>query len=200
MFRETIVKVFSDLDALVRLLPHAPRFAAQEACERQSTQSNRRGSVLDEFPIEQSDLHEESSDVLHFWVFHAGTTAHESEPGFGGGMTESPLYGGKDVALHLKEGRLLVGVMAHLNEILHCGHPLLCIFELRGNPECSTSDELVVLNVDNAAGNVAIDDVESEIQSFRTQAKTEVDLDQKVDETRSHMPPNLGLLIHGLRR
>ncbi len=48
--------------------------------------------------------------------------------------------------------------------------------------------------------DVTIDNIEREIQRFWPQSEAEVNLYEKVDETGPHVPPNLGLLIHGLGR
>jgi len=55
-----------------------------------------------------------------------------------------------------------------------------------------------MFNVNDAARNIAIDDVEGQIECFWSEAEGEVNLDEEINETRSHMPSNFGLLVHGL--
>ena len=115
-------------------------------------------------------------------------------------MTQSPLDGGEHVLLHLDEGRLFVGVTANLYQILYGGDTFLGVLKLGGDPESSTANKLIMFNVDDAARNIAIDDVEGQIECLWAEAESEVDLYEEVDETRTHVPSNLGLLIHGLSR
>jgi hypothetical protein len=53
-----------------------------------------------------------------------------------------------------------------------------------------------VFDVDDASGDVAIHNVECEIESFWSQAEGEVNFNKEINKTRSHVPPNLWLLIH----
>ena len=115
-------------------------------------------------------------------------------------MTQSPLNCREYVLLHLDEGRLVIGITANLHQILHGRDAFLGILKLCRDPESGTTNELVVFNVDDAARDIAIDDVEGQVERFWSKAEGEVDLDEEVNETRSHMPSNLGLLIHGLSR
>ena len=85
-----------------------------------------------------------------------------------------------------------------MHQVLHGRDAFLSILKLCRDPESGTTDELVVFNVYDAARNIAIDDVEGQIECLWSKAEGEVDLDEEVNETRSHMPSNLGLLIHGL--
>jgi hypothetical protein len=64
---------------------------------------------------------------------------------------------------------------------LHRRDTLFCIFEFGSNPERSTANELIVLDVHNAARNVSIHNVEGEVKSFRTQAECEMDFNQEVN-------------------
>jgi hypothetical protein len=59
---------------------------------------------------------------------------------------------------------------------------------------------LVVFDVDDALGDVAIDNVQSEVESFGTETEGEVDFDEKVHKARTHVPPDFGLLVHRVRR
>lgn len=102
--------------------------------------------------------------------------------------------------LHLDEGRLVIGVAANLHQILHGRDALLGILELGGNPEGGTTDKLIMFNVDDATRHVAIDDVEGEVEGLWSEAEGEVDFHEEINKTRTHVPSNLGLLIHGLSR
>ena len=102
--------------------------------------------------------------------------------------------------LHLDEGRFVIGIATNLDEILYRRNTLLCVLKLCRNPEGSAADKLIMFNVDDATRNIAIDDVESQIECFWSETESEVDLDEEIDEARSHVPSDLRLLIHGLGR
>ena len=113
-------------------------------------------------------------------------------------MSQTPLDGRKYVLLHLDKGRLVIGITANLYQILHGWDAFLGILELGRDPESSTTNKLIMFNVDDAARNIAIDDVEGQIECLWSEAEGEVNLHEEIDETRSHMPSNFGLLVHGL--
>ena len=115
-------------------------------------------------------------------------------------MAQSPLNGREYVLLHLDEGRLIIGISANLDQILYGWDALLGILKLGGDPEGSATDKLVVFDVDDAARNITVNDVEGEVECFWSEAESEVDFHEEINETRSHMPSNLGLLVHGLGR
>lgn len=100
------------------------------------------------------------------------------------------------MALHLDEGRLVIRVSADLGEVVHGGNALLRVLVLGRDPEGGTADKLVVLDVHDAARDVAVDDVEGEVERLGAEAEREVDLDEEVDEAGAHVPPDLGLLVH----
>lgn len=102
----------------------------------------------------------------------------------------------ENMAFHLDERRLFVGIPTDMHEILYSRDTLFSIFKLCGDPKGGTTDELVVLDIDNAARDVSIDDVESEVKRFWAQTEGKMDLDEKVDETRAHVPPDFRLLVH----
>lgn len=111
-------------------------------------------------------------------------------------MAESPLDSRKNMAFHLYEGGFLVSISADGDEVLDRWHAVLGLLELGGNPEGGATNKLIVLYVYNAAGDVSIDDVESKIKRFGSQAEGKVNLDKKVYQTRSHVPLDLWLLVH----
>jgi hypothetical protein len=142
--------------------------------------------------------------VLGALVLHdprgARVDASKTQPRLCSRVSEDPVYGRQNVSLHLDKGALVVGAAAHLSELGDGGHPVLGVLELGGDPEGRTADELVVFLIYNAARDVAIDEVECEVESFRAQTVLLVDLDEKVDEIRSHVPLQLGLHIDELDR
>ena len=83
---------------------------------------------------------------------------------------------------------------------MHGRHTVLGILKLCRNPEGGTAYELIMLNVHDTARDVAINNVEGEVESFGTETKGEMDLDEKVDEAGTHVPPNFRLLVHGTGR
>lgn len=138
--------------------------------------------------------------MLDLGVLHTGTAAHKSKPGLGCGMTQSPLDCRQNVTFHLDEGGFFVGLATDLSEILNGWYTLLGVLELGSNPQCSTTDELIVFDVDYTARDIAIYNVECEVKRLRTQAESEMDFHEKVNKAWAHMPPNLRLLIHRLSR
>ena len=113
-------------------------------------------------------------------------------------MAQTPLDGREYVLLHLDKGRLVIGITTDLNQILHGWNAFLGVLKLGSDPEGSTTNKLVVFNVDDATRDIAVDDVESEVEGLWSETEGEVDFDEEIDETRSHVPPNFGLLVHGL--
>ena len=103
---------------------------------------------------------------MYFGLFHERSSAHEAEPCFGSRVTESPLDGGENMAFHLNEGGLFISVTADLSKVLHSRDTLLGILEFGSDPEGSTANKLIVLDVDNPTGDVAVNDVEGEIQGL----------------------------------
>jgi hypothetical protein len=81
---------------------------------------------------------------------------------------------------------------------LDSGNTIFGILKLRRDPEGGAPDKLVVLNVNDTSRDVAVDDVESKVQCFWPQAEGEMDLNEEINETRSHVPPNFRLLVHRL--
>ena len=102
--------------------------------------------------------------------------------------------------LHLDEGRLVIGVAADLDQVLYGRDAVLCILKLGRDPEGGATDKLIMFNVNDAPRDIAVDDVEGEVECLWSEAESEVDLDEEIDETGTHVPSNLRLLIHGLSR
>ena len=102
------------------------------------------------------------------------------------------------MAFHLNEGGFFICVAADLNKVLYRRDTFFGILKFCSDPESCTANKLVVLDVDDATGNVAIDDVEGEIQCLWTETECEMNLNEKVDKTRAHVPSDFRLLIHRL--
>ena len=100
--------------------------------------------------------------------------------------------------LHLDEGRLVVGITTNLHQILHGRDAFLGILKLGRDPESGATNKLVMFNVNDATRNIAVDDVERQIECFWSEAEGEVNLDEEINEARSHVPSNFWLLVHGL--
>src|SRR5271170_7095318 len=101
------------------------------------------------------------------------------------------------MAFHLNESGLVVSLTANLGEFLHRRYAFFGILELGSDPECSTSDQLIMFDVDYATGDVAVYDIECEVEGFGAEAESEMNFDKKVDQAGSHVPLDLRLLIHG---
>jgi len=198
VFCQSIIEEFDDLKTFFSFFPNPAGFATQEVCQSEGSQSNRRRGILDKLPIEESNLHQESSNMLYFGFFHAGSTAHKPEPCFSSWMTESPLNCGEDMAFHLNEGGFFICVAADLNKVLHRRNTFFGILKFCSDPESCTADKLVMLDVDDATGNVAVNDIESEVQCLWTKTECEVNFNEEVDKTRAHVPSDFRLLIHRL--
>lgn len=123
--------------------------------------------------------------------------AEDPQPGLGGRVTQIPVDGGQDVELHLHESVLLVSAVAQLLQVANGGNAFLGVLEFGGQPESDAADELVVLLVDDAAGDVAIEDGQGQVEGFGAEAEVKVDLDEEVEEMAAHVPLEFGLLIHG---
>jgi hypothetical protein len=100
------------------------------------------------------------------------------------------------MAFHLDKGGFFISVTTYLDELLNGGDTFLGVFKFGSDPQSRTTDELIVFDVHNPAGDVSVDDVECQVESFRTKAESEVDLYKEIDETGPHVPTNLWLLVH----
>lgn len=196
VLRQAVVQVLDDLEALFSFLEDATALATEGTRKRQRAQRNSRRWVLAELAVEQRDLHEKASDVLHFLLLDDRATAKDAQPRFRRRVTQRPLDCRKNVALHLDERRLVVSLLAHLSEVLNSWYALLGVLELRSDPERGASDKLVVLNVDDPLRDVAVDDVQREVERFRAKPEDEVKLHEEVHQAGTHMPSDLWLLVH----
>ena len=165
------------------------------------TSENERGSgdvgsvESDELAVEESELHDESRNVLSARIFERTSRASESEPSFSGRVTDDPVNRCQYMTLHLNECLLVVSVAAHLDEFRKSRHTNLSLLELCGDPQCGTTNELIVFLEDDTLRDVSVDDIESEVESFGAKSILKVNLDEKVDEVRPHVPPEFRLLI-----
>lgn len=193
---QTVIQVLNDFQTFFSLFEDPTTFATNKSSKGECASSDSRRRIGNKFAVEQGDLHQEASDVLNFGFLDARTTADQSEPSFRGRVTDSPLNRSKDMLLHLNEGRLIVRVTTDMGQILDGGHSLLGILELGRDPQGSAADKLIMLDVHNPAGDISVDDVQSEVESFWTEAEGEMDLDEEINEARTHVPSNFRLLIH----
>ena len=184
-------------DILKPCMAHPMLLAASKSCENKHTSGNGGRSVLYELMVEEGNLHQELRNMLRLGVLHDCVTASEVEPCFGSRVPHNPLDCVEDVMLHLDKGRLIVGFTTDLGELVDGGHALLGIFELGGDPKGGAAHELVVFGIHDLAGYIMVDNVKGEVKRFGTEMEGEVDLDEKVNQTRMHVPPDLGLLVHG---
>jgi hypothetical protein len=161
---------------------------------------SRRGGEGYKFPIEEGDFHQETSDVSGSSVIHVEVAASDPQPSFSGRVPYHPLNGRQNMILHLDEGGDVVRLIAKIVQILDSGYALLGILELGCNPQSRTADELEVFDIHDAPRTVPVDDVECQVQGFGTKLEEEMRFDEKVDETGSHVPLDLGLLVHAVGR
>ena len=85
-------------------IAHSALLATCITRQEECAHSDGGRGVLYEFPVEESDLHEEASDVLRLVVFHDRATAGLTKPCFGGGVADDPLNGIENMVLHLNKG------------------------------------------------------------------------------------------------
>lgn len=138
--------------------------------------------------------------MLCLGVLEARVCAGNAQPGLGGRVPNGPLNGRKYVALHLDKRRLVIGAPAHGVQVLNSRNSVLRILELGSNPQRGATNELVVLLVDDSSGNVSVYNVQREVERLRSEAELEMDLDEKIDQARAHVPLQFRLHIHGGRR
>lgn len=174
---------------------YASRLAEHVAREEEGGHGDVRLVAADELAVEERELHEEARDVLGARLLDRARHAREAQPRLGGRVPDDPADRLEDVTLHLDEGALVVRVAAHVDELWQRRHAVLGVLELGGDPQRGAPDELVVLLEDDALRDVAVDDVEREVERLGAEVLLEVDLDEEVDEVRAHVPPQLGLLV-----
>src|SRR5271163_1556551 len=100
------------------------------------------------------------------------------------------------MTLHLDKHVFLVRVDTHISQLSYCRDLVLGILKLCCDPQCCTSNKLIMLLEDDASGHIAVDEVESEMQGSRRHAELRMDFDHEVDEERKHIPLQLGLKVH----
>jgi hypothetical protein len=57
-----------------------------------------------------------------------------------------------------------------------------------------------MLLVDDPLGDVSVDDIEREVEDFRSESELLVDFNEKVDEVWAHVPLKFGLHVDKLGR
>lgn len=138
--------------------------------------------------MKEGDLHDEPRDVLRSLLLELTGDAGETEPCLGRRVPDDPVDRREDVALHLDEGALVVRATAHLAQLGHGGDAVLGVLELRSDPKRCAPDELVVLLEHDALRDVAVDNVEREVERLGSKAELLVDFDEEVDEVWPHVP------------
>lgn len=101
--------------------------------------------------------------MLYLRFLSGRNTAHQSKPRLRSRVTKGPLNRCQNMPFHLNKGRLVVSIMAVVDEILDGWNSFFGIFEFSGNPKSGASDKLIVLDVHDSAGNIAIDNVQGQI-------------------------------------
>ena len=146
---------------------HPTLLAKGKASQQKRSIGDDRRRELHVLPVEKGDLHEEASDVLSLGIFKAHSTARYAQPCLSSRVPNLPSDGSKNMAFHLDKGGFVVGVSTNLAQLAYSGHAFFGVLELGSDPQSGTTDELVVLFVNDAAGNVAVDNVASEVEGFR---------------------------------
>lgn len=181
-------------------LTYPTRLAEHEASEEEGGDGELGGLEGDVLLVEESDLHHETRDVLRSLLLDLPRHARQPQPRLRRRVPHDPVDRRQDVTLHLDERALVVRPAAHLAQLWHRRHAIFGVLKLGRDPERRAADELVVLFEDDALRNVAVDDVEGEVERFRSKAMLLVDLDEEVDEVGAHVPLELGLLVDKVDR
>ena len=71
------IEELNNFQTFVGFLIELPWPSTEVPSERKRRQDDSRGGVEDGFPIEEGNLHQEASDVLHSLTFMGSTTADE---------------------------------------------------------------------------------------------------------------------------
>lgn len=113
-------------------------------------------------------------------------------------MTDDPVEGLKDMPFHLGKHLIIVERAAHGLQLPDCGHTFLAVTVFGSDQEGSAANELVVALVDNTAGAVAVEEVDSKEQGLWKELEGGVSLNEEVEEVGSHEPLDLGLNVNGV--
>jgi ABC-type Na+ transport system ATPase subunit NatA len=110
-------------------------------------------------------------------------------------MPNNPVEGLQNVPLHLCEHLVVVQGATHGLQLSYSRYPVLLITVLGSNEEGGATDKLIVALVDDTAGAVAVEEVDSKKQSFRQQLEGGVSFNQEVKEVGTHEPLDLSLNV-----
>lgn len=167
---------------------YPPWQSADVPRKHQGTSSDDQRLDSNELAMEECDLHDKPGHMLSLGVLVDVTHASQPHPCFGGRMADGPTDSLKDVSLHLNKRAIVVCFATHIRELSHSWYSILCVLELGSNPERCTADQLVVLLVDDSLGDVTVDDVQREVENFRTKTELLMNFDKEVDQEWSHVP------------
>lgn len=142
--------------------------------------------------MEQGNLRNVKGHVLDFGVVGSFGECNLEE-GVHGWVSNNPVQGLQNVPFHLSEHLVIVERAAHRLQLPNGGHAVLLVAILGGNEEGSTADKLVVTLVDDAAGAVAVEKVDSKEEGLGQQLESGVSFDQEVEEVGAHEPLDLCL-------
>ena len=152
--------------------------------------------VLEEAVVETANLKQilAESAGLDVVVVGLGDTTEEVH---GVGVGEVVVQGTKDEALGLEDLGLGEAIIGDVLEVLDVGREDFLV--LGSDEHGGDTDELEAVELDNLAGEEAVDDVDSKEEGLRQQPKTRVNLEQPVDKDAAHLPLELVLAVHVVR-
>ena len=113
-------------------------------------------------------------------------------------MADHPVQGLQNVPFHLSEHLVIVERAAHRLQLPYGGYAVLLVTVLGGNEQGCAANELVVTLVDNAAGAVAVEEVDRQEEGLGQQLEGSVGFNQEVEEVGAHEPLDLGLDVNGV--
>jgi hypothetical protein len=112
---------------------YSSRLVTDEPAKHDGTGSDVICLDPDVILVIESDLHEESGDILGLLVF-SSLLVEQPQPCLGSRSTEVPSDGAENMTFHLDKGRLVVCLAAHFRQFPYQGYLVLGFLELGGGP------------------------------------------------------------------
>jgi hypothetical protein len=99
---------------------------------------------------------------------------------------------------HLSEHLVVVKGAAHGLELSYGWDAILLVTIFGSDEQGSTADELVVALVDNTAGAISVEEVDSKEKGLGQELESGMCFDQEVKEVWTHEPLDLSLNVNGV--
>lgn len=143
--------------------------------------------------VEQADLEEVLAqrtclDVVVVRLRYSSQEVH------GVGIAQVVVESGEDESLGFEDLLFGEAVIRDMLEVLHVGREDFFVF--RSDEHGSDADELKLLELDDAGGKEAVDDVDGEKNGFWQKVESSVNLNQPIDENTAQVPLQVVLMLH----